>query len=51
MVGEHIQDMPCTWLLPWLPVEQPWLALAGPFLTSLAQVGAKKHSSPLIGDL
>ena len=23
-VGGHIQDMPCTWWLPWLAVEGPW---------------------------
>ena len=31
--------MPCTWQLPWLGIEQPWSALAGPYLTLLAQTG------------
>ena len=29
-----------TWQLPWLAVEKPWSALAGPFLTLLAQTGS-----------
>ena len=46
-VGGHIQDMPCTWLLPWLIVEQPWSALAGPFLTLLAQMVTEITPFPL----
>ena len=46
-MGGHIQDMPCTWRLPWRAVEQPWLALAGPFLTLLAQMGTETTPLPL----
>ena len=28
-VGGHIQDIPCTWWMPWLAVECPWSALTG----------------------
>ena len=31
-MGRHSYDMPCTWQLHWPDVEQPWLALAGPFV-------------------
>ena len=48
-VGGLIQNMSCTRQLPWLPVEQPWLALAGPFLTLLTQMGTENHSFPLVG--
>ena len=33
--------MPCTCRLPWLAVEWPWSALAGPFLTLLEHIGVK----------
>ena len=32
--------VPCTWQFLWLTVEKPWSALAGPFLTLLAQMGS-----------
>ena len=35
-VGGHIQDIPCTWWIPWLAVECPWSALTG--LTLLLQM-------------
>ena len=44
---KHIQDMLCAWQLPWLSVEQPWSALAGPFLTLLAQMGTEVTPLPL----
>ena len=46
-VGWHIQDMPCTCQLPWLAVEWPWSALAGPSLTLLAQIGVETTPLPL----
>jgi len=32
--------VPCTWQLPWLAREEPWLAVAGPFPAFLAQTGS-----------
>ena len=32
--------VPCTWQLPWLAREEPWSAVAGPFLALLAQTGS-----------
>ena len=32
--------VPCTRQLPWLAREEPWSALAGPFLDLLAQTGS-----------
>ena len=37
----------CTWQLAWLAVEKPWSALAGPFLTLLAQTGSGTTPLPL----
>ena len=37
----------CTWQLPWLAVEKPWPALAGPFLSFLTQTGIDKTPLPL----
>ena len=34
-------------MLPWLSIEQPWLALAGAFLTLLAQMGSGSAPLPL----
>ena len=48
-MGGHIQDILCTWRLPWLPVEQPWSALAGPFLTLLEQMGTEVIPLPFKG--
>ena len=31
--GGQAVDVLCTWQLPWLAVEQPWSALAEPFLS------------------
>jgi len=39
MGGFH-PGVPCTWQLPWLAREEPWLAVAGPFLVLLAQTGS-----------
>ena len=33
-------EVPCTWQLPWLAREEPWSAVAGPFLALLAQTGS-----------
>ena len=44
-VGILIHDMPCTWRLSWLAIERPWLALAGPSVSFLAQTGVE--TSPL----
>ena len=41
--------VPCTWQLPWLAVEKPWSALAGPLLTLLAQTGSGTTPLPLLG--
>ena len=38
--------MPCTWQLPWLAIEKPCSAPAGPFLFSLTQTGIDK--APLL---
>ena len=46
-MGGHSYDMPYTWQLPWLDVEQPWSALAGPFLTLLVQKGTETTPLPL----
>ena len=46
-VGGHIQDMPCTWQLPWLAVEWLWSTLAGPFFILLAQMGVET-TPPLV---
>ena len=46
-VGRHLQDVLCTWKLPWLAVGQLWSALAGPFLTSFIQTGAETTPVPL----
>ena len=40
--GEVGRDMPCIWQLSWLAVEKPWLALAGPFLSFITQMGIEK---------
>ena len=37
-MGRHSHDIPYTWQLPWLAVEQPQSALSGPLLTLLAQM-------------
>ena len=50
-VGGHIQDMLCTRQLPWLAVEWPWSALAGPFLNWLAQIGVKPLFFPCRGTI
>ena len=39
--------MPGTWRLSSLAVERPWLALAGPFLSCLAQTGVETAPLPL----
>ena len=44
-----IQDMLCIWQLPQLPVEGPWSALAGPFLTLLAKTAEEAIHLPLWG--
>ena len=36
-MGGHSHNMLCTWQLSRLAIERPWLVLAGPFLTLLAQ--------------
>ena len=41
--GSH--DMPCTWWLFWK--ERPWSALAGAFLSFLAQTGIETVLLPL----
>ena len=46
-VGGFQHGVPCTWQLPWLAVEKPWSALAGPFLTLLAQTGSGTTPLPL----
>ena len=38
-MGEFQHRVLCTWQLPWLAVECPWSALAGPLLTLLATTG------------
>ena len=40
-VGKFQHGILCTWQLPWLAVEQCWLALAGPLLTLLEKIGAE----------
>ena len=45
--GGFQHRVPCTWQLPWLAREQPWSALAGPFLTLLAQTGSGTIPLPL----
>ena len=45
-VGVHSHDMLCTWQLPWLAVEQLWLALAGPLFNLLAPIVQKPLLSP-----
>ena len=45
-VGGHVHKMPHTWWLLLLAVEQPWLALAGPFYTLLTQRGTE--ATPLL---
>ena len=42
-VGGPGVDMLCTWLA----VERPWLTLAGPFLSFLAQMDIQSTSLPL----
>jgi len=39
--------VPWTWQLPWLAIEKHWSALAGPFLTLLAQTGSGTNPLPL----
>ena len=40
----------CTWQLPWLTVEQCWLALAGPLLSHLVRKNRRRNqSSSLLG--
>ena len=46
-VGGFQHGVPCTWQLPWLAVEKPWSALAGPFPTLLAQTCS--GTTPLVG--
>ena len=46
-VGGHVQEMPHTRWLLLLAVEQPWLALAGPFHTLLIQRGTEATPLPL----
>ena len=46
-VGGFQLRVPCTWQLPWLAVEKRWSALAGPFLTLLAQTGSGTTPLPL----
>ena len=46
-VGGFQHGVLCTWQLPWLAVEKPWSALAGPFLTLLAQTGSRTTPLPL----
>ena len=49
-VDGHIQDMPCTWRLPWLPVEQTALVSTGWTISHLGSTnGCKNHSSLLVG--
>ena len=46
-VGGFQHGVLCTWQLPWVAVENLWLALAGPFLTLLAQTGSGTTPLPL----
>ena len=46
-MGGFQLGVPCTWQLPWLAVEKPWSALAGPSLTLLAQTGSGTTPLPL----
>ena len=46
-MGGLSDEVSYTWRLSWLAVERPWLALAGPFLSLLAQKGAETASLPL----
>ena len=39
-MGRFQHGVLCTWQLPWLAVEKPWLA--GPFLSILTQMGVDK---------
>ena len=39
--------MLCTWQLPWLAVEQPQLALGGPFLTLILDDGSERQKTCL----
>ena len=41
------RELTCTWQLPWLVVEKPWLVLAWPFLSFLTQTGIDKAPLPL----
>ena len=50
-MGTFQHGVPCTWQLPWLAVEKLWSALAGPFLSFLAQTGADKAPLPLTGSM
>ena len=45
--GQFTPELPCTWQLPWLAVEKPWLTLAWPFLSFLTQTGIDKALLPL----
>ena len=47
-VGVFQQGVLCTWQLPWLAIEKPWSALAGPFLSFLTN-GCIKGSSAFVG--
>ena len=50
-MGGFQHGVPCTWQLPWLAVEKPWSALAGPFLTLLAQTGSGTTPPPTTSGL
>ena len=43
----RVQDMQCTWWLPYLALEWPLSALGGPFLTMLAEIGVETTTFPL----
>jgi len=49
-VGKFQHRILCTWQLPWLAVEQCWLALAGPPLSHLVRKNRRRNqSSSLLG--
>ena len=49
--GAHDHDMPCTWRLPWVSVEQPWSPLAGPFSPCWHKWVQKPFLSPFGGTI
>ena len=45
-MGRFQHGVLCTWQLAWPAVEEPWSALAGPFLSFLTQMDVDKTPLP-----